>query len=787
MRRRGYSLPLVLLVLTGLGLAMTSLTTVLADSAKTTGSLAGRRRTLYACDGVTRALAVTAGAYFKSAPNPNTSDLRQAICGTRTGPACPTAANWMPDYTLDSVEMSTGAVNVLREIPNGPFAGQTSRRTDLALSVAMTHRTGRACRVTQRMVNGQIGLFQFAVFSGVPIDLFNPAPMDITGRTHINGDFCAGGTGRGLRIERLTVSGSLNSGCFGGQRALVPSGNISTNGFFALDRTTNRYELMTSANDSSLPGWRAAALATWGGNVLDAQHEVPQLRLPVSTSTEAQPGNNQDKAARTNLQTLRVMVDPPRPSDTAETRAERLYEKADIRIINGVWYTRSGRVMWSDHTGLVTPPAEEASMRAANMPTQVPEFDRTRDPNTARRFSYYERDGGRVVNQPGSSVVSYGALFRAGGATPTWRPGVRSGSTVREALNDAERLQGARTGFVDRRVALDPGTASSSSPLTPTSAAVTPTPGEPAGRVLPLNFDIAAFTEAMTSSAPGELGSFFGGGAAFNGIVWIGNTWPGHDDGFTNNPAAATAAGQAVPSSSLSADGLNPSEPLPLCGSASSELAAGRPQVSCATPGLPRVNAVRVVNAATINPNVFPRGLTIATNGPLYTLGDVNTGSLNGTTPGTPRMDSPSGNWVPMMLAGDAVTILSRNWTDDGDADRLWGAPPAALSSTCTADAGSTTVVAAVVAGHVDTGTTWGGGINNFPRFLECWSGVTNRIVGSLVIGYRSVYQRQRYHLFSYRPPNRLWGFDPNLESPARQPPGTPMFFVQAIERWERD
>lgn len=61
MQRRGYSMPLVMLVLTTLGLGLVSLTTVVADGAKTSGSLAGRRRTLYACDGVARALAISAG------------------------------------------------------------------------------------------------------------------------------------------------------------------------------------------------------------------------------------------------------------------------------------------------------------------------------------------------------------------------------------------------------------------------------------------------------------------------------------------------------------------------------------------------------------------------------------------------------------------------------------------------------------------------------------------------------------------------------------------------------
>jgi hypothetical protein len=777
MRRRGYSLPLVMLVLTTMGLAIVSLTTVVAEGAKTSGSLAGRRRTLYACDGVVRALAVSAGDYFKSTPNPRTADLRRAVCGNETGPSCPTAAAWVPGFTIDEVAIETGAVNVLREIPSGPFAGQTSQRTDLSITVAMTSTSGRSCRVTQNMANGQIGLFQFAVFSGVPIDLFNPPPMALSGRTHINGDFCAGGSGRGLTIERLTVSGEIHSGCAGGSMPLVPSGRISTNGFFALNRATNAPRLLSDANDRSSGTWRQDALSTWNGNVQDSAHDVPSLRLPVATATVAQPGNNQDGVPLTNLETLRVMVDPPPLDGEAEASGrERLFHKADIRIINGVWYRRDGTVMWSDHTGAVNNVEEE-------FPLGVPGSVRA-PPAGPTRFSYYERAGEAVANNPGTrSVVSYGTLaFRA--AANEWVPGVAVSATqVNEAVNDAQRVDGTRTGFVDRRVALQSG--------------------EEAGRILPLNFDVQAFTEAMASSTPGELGSFFGGGARFNGIVWIGNSWPGHNDGFTTNPSASgfarTTRGYRLDGSTT--PGLHRRPPLPLCreGVGGANLTTTQQQFPCseaALPatdirGIPRVNAVRVINAARINPDVFPRGLTIATNGPLYTLGNVNTASLTGGVPGTPRIDSPTGNWVPLMLAGDAVTILSANWTDRTanalGLDRTWGVPPAQVTSCPTPDAAPTTVVAAVIAGHVDSASTWGGGINNFPRFIECWSRVDNTIVGSLVIGYRSVYQRQRYHLFSYRPPVRLWSFDRNLASPARQPPGTPSFFVQAVERWQRD
>jgi hypothetical protein len=180
----------------------------------------------------------------------------------------------------------------------------------------------------------------------------------------------------------------------------------------------------------------------------------------------------------------------------------------------------------------------------------------------------------------------------------------------------------------------------------------------------------------------------------------------------------------------------------------------------------------------------------------MYVLGDVNTSSLVAAVPdpmpGTPRMINPAGPWVPMLLAGDAVTLLSTNWQDQVG-DRAFGVAPVQFNTGCgdaakpaSVGATQTTVISAILAGHVETGSTIGGGINNFPRFLECWTGVRSRIIGSMVIGFRSVYQRSRFHLFSYRPPNRDWSFDTNFANPTLQPPGTPLFDVQATRRWRR-
>jgi hypothetical protein len=103
----------------------------------------------------------------------------------------------------------------------------------------------------------------------------------------------------------------------------------------------------------------------------------------------------------------------------------------------------------------------------------------------------------------------------------------------------------------------------------------------------------------------------------------------------------------------------------------------------------------------------------------------------------------------------------------------------------------------AILGGHVERVAPDGsGGVNNFPRFLEAWTGQSATIHGSLVAGFRSVYQDQGFiapegfPTFApgpYRPPVRNWSFDPNFAIPANQPPGSPSFFVSAIERWNRD
>ena len=126
---------------------------------------------------------------------------------------------------------------------------------------------------------------------------------------------------------------------------------------------------------------------------------------------------------------------------------------------------------------------------------------------------------------------------------------------------------------------------------------------------------------------------------------------------------------------------------------------------SSATPA-----AVRLVNGATTPGYTNSTGFSVATNGGLYVKGDYNTISSNGVS-----VAAASGVGVvnPAMLMGDAVTVLSSNWSDANSS--------AAITSRV-ATGGTTTVAAGILTGATPaTATTASGGAQNLVRFLEDW------------------------------------------------------------------
>jgi hypothetical protein len=157
-----------------------------------------------------------------------------------------------------------------------------------------------------------------------------------------------------------------------------------------------------------------------------------------------------------------------------------------------------------------------------------------------------------------------------------------------------------------------------------------------------------------------------------------------------------------------------------------------------------------------------PRGLTVATASPLYVWGHYN--QYNPANLGT----SNTSTTLPASIAADAVTILSGNWSDANSS-----AAVASRSAT------PTTVNAALLAGAVNTaGGAYGGGMENFPRFLESW-GLSNPFTynGAMVKMFPSLYATNTWGNSNvYDPPMRNWTYDINFDDPTRLPPLTPAF-----------
>jgi hypothetical protein len=182
--------------------------------------------------------------------------------------------------------------------------------------------------------------------------------------------------------------------------------------------------------------------------------------------------------------------------------------------------------------------------------------------------------------------------------------------------------------------------------------------------------------------------------------------------------------------------------------------------------------AIQLINGATLPTN----GLTIASDNPVYIQGDYNTGVNPPSDSGNPAQPTAAGyTRQPASVVADAVDILSNAWTN-----------AESTNSESSRVASDTTVNAAIMAGIVPTGSNgnnYSGGAENFPRFLENWSGHNFTYYGSMVELFSSQQATGVWGQSNvYDPPNRQWHFDTNFQS--HPPPGSIMEVTYLKGQW---
>jgi len=210
---------------------------------------------------------------------------------------------------------------------------------------------------------------------------------------------------------------------------------------------------------------------------------------------------------------------------------------------------------------------------------------------------------------------------------------------------------------------------------------------------------------------------------------------------------------------------------------------------------------VRLINGTTA-PGIYDsssssntRGFTVASENGVYVWGNYNaTGVVSvpstGNTPYYQYLPFDTAQHIPSSIAADAVTILSNAWNDGESFRYPYDLADTSCGPRCASD---TTIRFAMLSGDtiasLDGTPNQGGmsprlngGVHNFKRFLEHWTGDNLNYSGSLINLFNSRNNNGAFKCCDmvYDPPRRNWVFDSTFLDPTRLPPATPFFqYVQ--------
>jgi hypothetical protein len=763
-RARGYALMLVLMVLFILSLSLGTLAWHLGGNVAETRRAIATIRTDSACAAALDLAGRQIEQRLRADPSTSADALTSHLCSL--GP-CDTADGMrLPRYLAPAgttlahfaVALSRPVRATTKNVATGPFRGHVAVEQTLTVVVGVKDAiTGRGCSATDRFAIPSLPLTTFEMFGTAPTTRWSP-PLSVR-RTN-------DGSPSPIHVNGNTAGSQLSTGDFVLPAAQFPPEPLPID----LVRSTRGSDQVL--RPAVAPGPQSSA----------------QAGLPHS---------------------LRWLVEPPRSTDSEELRRTRLAQVADVVIVDGVWYDHRdktlpwpGRPISSDLGGsnrTHPPPADSLVQSSATI--GVGDLPFAVAGTSPLLYSWYDRDLGndRIAFQTGGGVLSYGPLatialggsclvdadcasfgpdaecFRsssAAGSCIRVEPGLwpAPGTTCEQgnsfrgisqcpAASHAEALaDGARSGFRDDDT-----------------------------NILPINLNVRTLAAALASTSDHELGPVLGvpaGGAArFNGVIYVTSRFTGasypdqtqNHDGVGPRPLCFRSNGSG-PSFGACPPAAAPSVhepraqfavPVGLCGAPLSGTGADDFGVQdCAHASRP--NAVRVHGAGFVDPSVFPKGLTIATDLPAYVYGDLNRVQLVG---GVPQRQ------VKVAVVADRVTFLSRGWRD---VEHPWNDVPATTLTVT----GVQIVEASIVTGMpLRAGTIHD--IADAFRALQTFNDNHFVLRGHIAMAFNSEWQADTDTAHQVGRGLR-WLPDFHLENPAFQPPGMPLVVLPPSGRWRQ-
>jgi hypothetical protein len=175
--------------------------------------------------------------------------------------------------------------------------------------------------------------------------------------------------------------------------------------------------------------------------------------------------------------------------------------------------------------------------------------------------------------------------------------------------------------------------------------------------------------------------------------------------------------------------------------------------------------------ASTVSGSPAIKGLTVISDQAAYIFGDYN-----------------SINKKPAAVMADSLNVLSTTWTDAASyAGSSHSTRPAATATTINAALLAGTDSSGGVEGAGGQGSSYNGGLENYPRFHEDWNNKLFTYRGSFVSLNRARHVNGAWSGNYYRPPIRDWNYDVDFNNADKLPPATPRFVYLKQELFVRD
>ena len=239
----------------------------------------------------------------------------------------PAGKGTMDNATMAYVTTSDGAT-VNKRLTAGPLAGLNASVKEYEIEAIGTSLVDASqIRLTQTFEAALVPIFQFAVFYDNDLWTTPAKAMTVTGRVHVSGNMYLQCSDELNFDGKITAAGGIHHGFPAWSGISAASGDVRFK-----DASGNYQDMYENGDwlDSDDSHWLDSASSRWTGNVRDEAFGVEDLSLPLTNASG----------------------DPHKIIERAAGNPDSYENKADLKIIDGQVYQKSGAV-WSDVTAFV--------------------------------------------------------------------------------------------------------------------------------------------------------------------------------------------------------------------------------------------------------------------------------------------------------------------------------------------------------------------------------------------------------------------------------------------------